>query len=101
MNDEHAQREAFQRGEKARAILESDLWLECWALYEARIVEEFKACRTDDVARMQQLKMLHLAGIAAQKHLEAVLTDGKFASANIEFVEKENRFKRAAKAFAT
>jgi hypothetical protein len=32
--------------------------------------------------------MLHLAGLAAKKHLEAILEDGKFAARDLEFKEK-------------
>jgi hypothetical protein len=91
-------REQVLRGEKAQAILESPLWLECWDLYEQRLMQEFQNCRTDDVSRMQQIKMLHLAGKAAKSHLEAVMADGKFAEKNIEFTERESRLKRLIRA---
>jgi hypothetical protein len=88
-------REARLRGEKAQAILESPLWLECWDLYEQRLMQEFQNCRTDDVSRMQQIKMLLLAGKAAKSHLEAILKDGEFAAKNIEFQE-QSRLKKVA-----
>jgi hypothetical protein len=91
-------REARLRGEKAQAILESPLWLECWNLYEQRLMQEFQNCKTDDVSRMQQIKMLHLAGKAAKSHLEAVMVDGKVAEKNLEFAERESRLKRLIRA---
>lgn len=72
--------EAQLRGEKARQILESPLWQEAWKVYEERILQEFRECKSDDTARLTQLKALHLAGTAAQKHLEAIVTDGKIAA---------------------
>lgn len=91
--DIQQQRKNAIRGEDARRILESSLWAETWSLYEDRILDEFKACRTDDVSRMQQLKMLHLAGIAARAHLETILADGKFAAKDLEFKEQRGIFK--------
>lgn len=87
-------REAILRGEKAKAILESPIWIECWEIYEQRLMAEFANCKSDDVSRLQQIKMLHHAGKAARAHLEAVLTDGKVAEKNIEFLEKQPRLKR-------
>lgn len=77
--------EIVNRGHKAAQILEDPLWKECWEIYESRILEEFKNCKSDDTSRMQQLKMLHLAGLAARKHLESIMEDGKFAQADLEF----------------
>lgn len=94
MNDLDDQREALRRGEKARAILESPLWLEAWEIYEQRLMLDFQNCKSDDVSRLQQIKMLHLAGKAAKSHLEAILSDGKFAEKNIEFIERQPRIKR-------
>lgn len=82
------QRIAAARGDGARKILESDLWLECWAIYESRIMTEFASCKSDDVSRLQQLKMLHLAGAAARAHLESIIADGKFATQDLAFKEK-------------
>lgn len=98
MDDTAKQREAQLRGDKAKAILESPLWLEAWAIYESRILDDFKACKTDDVSRLQQLKMLHLAGIAARSHLEAILADGRFAAQDLEFKAQQSRFKRVLEA---
>lgn len=94
MNDLPEQREALLRGETARAILESPLWLEAWEIYEQRLMVEFGNCKSDDVSRLQQIKMLHHAGKAAKAHLEAILADGRFAEKNIEFLEKQPRLKR-------
>lgn len=89
IDDTGIQRDALERGNKARGILESPLWAEVWAIYEQRILDEFKACKSDDTSRMQQLKMLHLAGVAAQKHLESILEDGKFAAHDLAFKEQQ------------
>lgn len=86
--DAAKQRDASFRGEKAERILESDIWQECWTIYESRLMDEFKACKSDDTSRMQQLKMLHLAGVACRSHLEAILKDGRFAARDLEFKEK-------------
>jgi ribosomal protein S15P/S13E len=91
-------REQVLRGEKAQAILESPLWMECWDIYEQRLMQEFQSCKTDDVSRMQQIKMLLLAGKAAKSHLEAILKDGEFAAKNIEFQE-QSRLKKVANLF--
>ena len=98
VDDIPQQREAQLRGEKAKAILESPIWEEAWKVYEDRLLEEFKGCKTDDLPRLQQIKMLHLAGIAAKKHLEAIVTDGKFAAKNIEFAEKRSKLSRVVTA---
>jgi hypothetical protein len=99
-DDELKQREAQIRGEKAKAILESSVWQESWAVYETRLMDEFKACKSDDVSRLQQLKMLHLAGVAARSHLEAILVDGRFASQDIEFKAQQSRFRRVLEAIS-
>jgi hypothetical protein len=97
-DDDQRQRLARDRGEKARSIIESALWVECWDLYEQRLMQEFQNCKTDDVSRLQQIKMLHLAGKAAKSHLEAVMVDGKVAEKNLEFTERESRLKRLIRA---
>ena len=98
MDDTARQQEAQLRGEKAKAILESPLWLEAWSVYETRLLDEFKACKSDDISRMQQLKMLHLAGVAARSHLEAILADGKFAAQDLAFKAQQSRFQRVLEA---
>jgi hypothetical protein len=98
MDDTHVQQEAQHRGDKAKLILESPLWQECWAIYETRLLDEFKACKSDDLSRMQQLKMLHLAGVAARSHLEAILAHGKFATQDLEFKAKQSRVQRVLEA---
>ncbi len=90
MDDTAQQRESLRRAEKAAAILESPLWDEAWKLYEERLMQQFNDCKSDDIARLQQIKMLHLAGNAARKHLEALIVEGKFAVKNIEFQEKRS-----------
>jgi hypothetical protein len=42
--------------------------------------------------------MLHLAGVAARSHLEAILVDGRFASQDIEFKAQQSRFRRVLEA---
>ena len=98
MDDTQKQQEATVRGQKAQAILESELWQESWAIYESRLLDEFKACKTDDLPRLQQLKMLHLAGVAAKSHLEAILAEGKFATQDLEFKAQQSRFRRVLEA---
>lgn len=98
IDDVGVQRDALARGEKARKILDSDLWMECWATYETRLLDEFKACKSNDTDRLVQLKMLHLAGVAAKSHLESILAEGDFAAKDLEFKEKTGfmaRLKRA------
>lgn len=99
MSDQQRQEQAAIRGDKARRILETEEWKEAWNVYEARILDEFKACKSDDVSRMQQLKMLHLAGVAAKSHLESLVANGEFAKKDLEFKERESRMKRVVRAF--
>ena len=95
IDDSYSQHKALERGDKARAILENDIWQEAWKVYEERILQDFRTCKSDDVSRLQQLKMLLLAGEAAKKHLEALVAEGKFAAADLTFKqEKQPLLKR-------
>jgi hypothetical protein len=82
------------RGDKARKILESEEWRDAWKVYSDKLVSEWKACKSDDVDRLQQIKMLQLAGEAAKSHLEYLLTNGEFAKKDLEFKTKQTRIQR-------
>jgi hypothetical protein len=76
------------KGGRAKHILESPEWIEAWAKYEATLLQDFRDCKSDDISRLQQLKMLHLAGVAARSHLESLVANGNFAAKNLEFQAK-------------
>lgn len=89
IDDSYNQRLALEKGDKARAILESEVWQEAFKVFEDRILQDFRTCRSDDTSRMQQLKMLLLAGEAAKKHLEALMSEGRFAAADLTFKQEK------------
>ena len=82
------------KGDRARKFLESDEWKEAWSLYNDRLYAEFKACPSENKDRLQQIKMLQLAGDAAKAHLERLMVDGQFAQKDIEFQAKQSRLTR-------
>jgi hypothetical protein len=88
----------LERGDRAKKFLESEEWIGAWAAYEAKLLQEFKACASHDVSRLQQIKMLQLAGEAAKSHLERLMVDGQFAAKNIEFQAKQTRMQRVMQA---
>lgn len=80
------------RGEKARAILESPVWQEAWADFEAFIFEQFRKTESRDMETLAHWKRMHVSGLQLKAFFERTLADGKFAAKELE--EKLTRFQR-------
>lgn len=97
MDDSAKQRELLARGDKARAILESELWLDAWKDFEGFIFEQFTKTESRNVELLAHWKRMHVCGLQLRTFFESAIKDGKFAASNIEFEEQENRFKKAVR----
>ena len=84
--------EERRRGNKAKAILEDEVYREAWGAYEARLLEELaNADRSEDQAK--QLRALLISARKARAHLERIMRDGQVAAHELELLEKRSRFK--------
>lgn len=86
--------EIVARADRARKIIESDIWLEAWDTYSDRILQAFQEAKSDDAETIMQLKRLQVSAAAARKHFEALMVDGKVAMKQIELVQKKPFLKR-------
>lgn len=84
--------EQVRRAEKAKAILESPLWLEAWDSYRKALITLMEKADSNDTEVVMQAKRLLAASQNARHHLEMLIRDGKMASAILE--QEENRKRR-------
>ena len=82
------------RADRARKIIESDIWMEAWDTYRDRIMVEFERAKSNDTDTIMQLKRLLVSVNAAKAHFEALMVDGKIASKNIELLQKKPLLQR-------
>lgn len=76
--------EQVRRAERAKQFLESDVWLEAWEAYRARLFSVWEGSKIDDVTTREEAKRLLLAGQAARAHLEMLVRDGKVSAETIK-----------------
>lgn len=76
--------EEVRRGEDARRIIESPIWLEAWETYRTRLLLQIESADSAEQELVMHCKRLLTAARAARAHLEAVLVDGKVAQKQIE-----------------
>lgn len=99
MDDATKQRELLARGDKARAIVESELWQDAWKDFEGFIFEQFTKTESRNVELLAHWKRMHVCGLQLRKFFEGAMIDGKFAASNIEFEEQQSRLHKVAKLF--
>lgn len=98
MDDDQKQRKIWAKGEKATAILESEIWQECWVDFEAFIFDQFKNTESTDKDRLAHWKRIHVAGLAFKTFFERTVADGAFAAKALEFNEKRGLLQRVKSA---
>lgn len=74
-------RERIERSERVRAILASPEWLQAWAAIRATYMQVIESTE-DDQQALEARRMLRAAN-KAREHLEALVADGKMATADI------------------
>ena len=99
--DEQKQRLARDRGEKARAILESPAWSDAWEDFERFIFEQFRKTESRDVELLAHWKRMHVCGIQLKAFFERTMADGEFAAKALEFQEKRSKLSRVVTALRT
>lgn len=80
--------EVLARAERARKMIESDVWVEAFATYRDRIMQEIEKADSGDEKTVMHLKRLLTAANAAKSHLESLMVDGKVALKTMEFQQK-------------
>ena len=90
--------DVVRRGNRAKQVLDADVYQEAWRAYEQRLLDEIaNADRSDEQAK--QLRALLIAVRKAKAHLERIMRDGEAAAHEIELMEKQkgtrNIFRRA------
>lgn len=90
MNDTQKQQEAWLKGEKAKAILESPLWQECWQDFEKFIVDRFLETESTDKDKLAHWKHVHNVGLRVRQFFERTMAEGSFAAQDLEY-QKQRR----------
>lgn len=77
------------RGQRARRLLEDDLYQEAFTTVEAKLMSEWAASKPLD--REVRETIFHQIGLlkALKAHLESVMRDGDFAAKSIEQKRKK------------
>ena len=89
-----------ERGDAARAILESPIWIEAWTAYRLRILELLEDAKSNDTDTVMHLKRLLKSGSDARAHLERIMKEGQISAKNIEVDEhRESLARRVANAW--
>lgn len=91
--------EIAAKGTRAKLIIESDVYKEAHAAYEAAIIDNMKRCDSRDDATLKHLKLLLSAHIGARKHLERIMEEGIVAVDSIEFRDKQTAIDKVRRLF--
>lgn len=71
--------EQIRRADAARQILEHSLWIEAWAAFRQKMLDDIEQASTDEVERILECKRMLVAATAARSTLEYVIQNGKVA----------------------
>jgi len=84
--------ETVKRGHRAKQVLETDVYIDAWQAYEARLLEELaNVDRTEEQAK--QLRALLIASRKAKGHLERIMRDGTHAAHELQLIERQSKFR--------
>ena len=84
--------EQVRRAERAKQFLESDVWIEAWDAYRAKLVAVWEGSKIDDADTREQAKRLLMAGQAARAHLEMLVRDGKVSAETIKVEQARKKW---------
>jgi hypothetical protein len=83
--------EVVRRAQRARAIVEDELYAEAWSAARDSLVKQMLAAPQTDVDKVMGAKAV-LAGLEiARAYLERLMADGQVAAQDIEIAEKQRR----------
>lgn len=68
-----------QRGEEAKAILESPLFVEAFDTIEREVIEEIKKCPVRDIEGLSKLHLMLGLNSRLRLHFEALIQSGELA----------------------
>lgn len=80
-------REEADRGNKARFILENDLYKDAIKAIQDRTIEEFLTCKPEDTASLQRIRLKVDVVEAFKQQFEKRVQTGKLAAQQIEATE--------------
>lgn len=78
---------AYQRGEAAKRILDSELYQQAWDDVKAAIVKEWEASPQRDVEGRERLHMMLSCLKMSRKHIESHMQTGKVAAKRLSDLE--------------
>lgn len=84
--------EQVRRAERARQFLESDVWVEAWEAYRAKLVAVWEGSKIADLQTREEAKRLLMAGQAAKAHLEMLIRDGKVSAETIKLEQARKKW---------
>lgn len=94
MASEDKLRDAVQRGDRAKALLQNELLVEAFDNLESKIMEEWKATDPEDKERREDawrsLKLLQ----TLQGQFRRIVTTGEAASKELVRIKKESLIKK-------
>jgi hypothetical protein len=77
----------MERGNRAREVIENEVYAEAWAAIEKEIIEQWRSARNpQDREQLHQLLLMHAK---AKTALESVMRSGQIAEA--EIARKQSR----------
>jgi predicted ArsR family transcriptional regulator len=85
-------RENVRRAEQARQILDNPLWVEAWDAYRQRLIEIWEESKPDEVTLREEAKHLLRVALAARRHLERLVVDGKVSAESIKIEEARKKW---------
>lgn len=83
--------EALDRATKAKAIIESPLYLGAFSLVREKLIAGIEACPTADVAAAEDFRRCLRLLRAVHSNLDAAISSGKIAQFNVEQIEAKRK----------
>jgi len=74
----------IRRGDEARRIIESPVWLQVWQQMEEAIVSGWKEAPMRDAEGMAELKRMHKTLTSLKANFESALASGKVEKFNLD-----------------
>ena len=89
-DDEFTLRRALDRAAKARAILDNEMVTEAFATLRQAYLDGWEATSARDQDARERFWLATTVLTKVAGHLETVLTDGKIAAHQLDFIDKAN-----------
>lgn len=82
-----------ERGERAKRLLENDLYNEAWQSVRDALLSEWEKSPQRDVEGRERLHMMLSCMTMVRNHIEGFIQHGKIAAKKLSEADKRRRFK--------